>query len=125
MNIKQISEEIHAVNVKNGFWEDKETKNMGETLMLVVTELAEALEAHRKGHYADMYKYRKLNFTPLSITFKENFETHIKNSFEDELADVIIRMLDLCEGFGIDIETHIRLKLEYNKTREYKHGKKY
>lgn len=122
MNIKQISEEIHAVNVKNGFWEDKDTKNMGETLMLVVTELAEALEAHRNGHHTNVIKLYEV----ASVNdFKTAFETHIKNSFEDELADVIIRMLDLCEGFGIDIETHIRLKLEYNKTREYKHGKKY
>ena len=121
MNIKQISEEIHAVNVKNGFWEDKETKNIGETLMLVVTELAEALEAHRKGHYTNVRKYEIASVND----FKTAFEIHIKNSFEDELADVIIRMFDLCEGFGIDIETHIYLKLEYNKTREYKHGKKY
>lgn len=121
MNIKQISEEIHAVNVNNGFWEDKETKNVGETLMLVVTELAEALEANRKGHYADKQGLERNEY----LGFKKNFEIHIKNSFEDELADVIIRMLDLCEGFEIDIETHIRLKLEYNKTREYKHGKKY
>jgi NTP pyrophosphatase (non-canonical NTP hydrolase) len=49
----------------------------------------------------------------------------VKDTFEDEIADTVIRLLDLSEGLGIDIEKHIRLKLEYNKTRPHKHGKKY
>jgi hypothetical protein len=40
------------------------------------------------------------------------FETHIKSSFEDEVADVAIRLFDLCGGLGIDLEKHIELKDE-------------
>ena len=54
-----------------------------------------------------------------------NFQDYIKDSFEDEIADAVIRLFDLTEGFGIDLEKHIRMKLNYNKTRPYKHGKKY
>jgi hypothetical protein len=50
----------------------------------------------------------------------ENIGTH-----PIELADIIIRVLDLAEGFGIDMEDAIRRKMEYNKTRERKHGKKF
>ena len=49
----------------------------------------------------------------------------MKDTFEDEIADTVIRIFDMCEGFGIDLERHIELKLEYNRTRPYKHGKKY
>jgi NTP pyrophosphatase (non-canonical NTP hydrolase) len=41
-----------------------------------------------------------------------------------ELADVIIRICDTCGQYGIDLDRAIRLKMEYNKTRPYKHGKK-
>lgn len=126
MRIKEIMEEIHEVNVKNGFWEDKETKNTGEVLMLITSELAEALEADRKGHYAMLDTFFETEPTREDIEdYKIDFENYIKNSFEDELADTVIRLFDFCQAKGIDLETHIRLKLEYNKLRPYKHGKKY
>jgi NTP pyrophosphatase (non-canonical NTP hydrolase) len=53
--------------------------------------------------------------------FKEN----IKDTFEDELADTVIRILDLCGARGIDLEKHIYLKLKYKATRERMHGKNY
>lgn len=46
-------------------------------------------------------------------------------TFEFELADTIIRILDLCGAKGIDIEKHIELKMKYNESREKMHGKKY
>ena len=43
---------------------------------------------------------------------------------EEELADIIIRALDVSERLGIDIGQAIDVKHEYNKTRPHKHGKK-
>ena len=40
--------------------------------------------------------------------------------FPSEIADTIIRLLDLSGYQGIDIEKEISLKMEYNKTREYR-----
>jgi len=54
-----------------------------------------------------------------------NFITNIKNTFEDELADVVIRVLDLCAFKKIDIESHIKAKMRYNSSRPHKHGKSY
>lgn len=124
MNIKEIQKEIHQVNVEKGFWEDR--KNVGEVLMLIVSELGEALDAHRSGKSADVdgFNARGIDRTDTE-DFQSDFQQCIKDTFEDEIADTVIRILDMCEGFGIDLETHIRLKLEYNKTRPYKHGKKY
>ena len=45
MNVAEIVKEIHETNKSKGFW-DKD-RNIGELLMLTVSELSEALEAHR------------------------------------------------------------------------------
>lgn len=124
MNIKEIQREIHQVNVEKGFWEDR--KNVGEVLMLIVSELGEALDAHRSGKSAnvDAFNARSIDRTDTE-DFQSDFQQCIKDTFEDEIADTVIRIFDMCEGFGIDLERHIELKLEYNRTRPYKHGKKY
>jgi NTP pyrophosphatase (non-canonical NTP hydrolase) len=44
--------------------------------------------------------------------------------FASELADVVIRVMDLAEAMGIDLEREILLKHEYNLTREHRHGGK-
>lgn len=124
MNIKEIQKEIHKVNVEKGFWEDR--KNVGEVLMLIVSELGEALEAHRSSRKAlvELFDAKAIDRTE-AADYQADFEQCIKDTFEDEIADTVIRILDMCEGFGIDLERHIELKLEYNRTRPYKHGKKY
>lgn len=125
MEIKKLAERIHDINVEKGFWE--EYRNTGEMLMLVVSELAEALEADREMNFADLsqmeFEWNSKGET--DEDFKEVFEVYVKNSFEDEIADTIIRLLDISEGMEIDIEKHIDYKLKYNKMREHKHGKNY
>ncbi|AGO48937.1 pyrophosphatase [Cellulophaga phage phi14:2] len=126
-----ISKEIYEANKAKGFW-DKE-RNVGETLMLVVTELAEAMEAHRgKGRKLDRETFER--FIPISYSvpkdieeksFKFYFEDNIKDTFEDEIADAMIRIFDMAGGLNIDLEFHIENKLKYNATRERLHGKKY
>ena len=119
--LNKLRDEIHEYAISKGFW-DKE-RETGTLLMLCVSELAEAMEADRNVLYADLelIEKDKEDF----IDFKWSFENSIKDTFEDELADTIIRILDLCGAKGIDIEKHIELKMKYNATREKMHGKKY
>lgn len=124
MELFELSSESHRIAKEHGFWDEK--RNIGELLMLIVSELGEALEADRKNHHAytgwiDQYP----DDTKDSQFFKINFETSVKNSFEDEIADTYIRLGDLCGGLEIDIEKHIKLKMKYNEMRGYKHGKNY
>ena len=72
-----------------------------------------------------MVEYAVISILKEYEEFSEDFDDAIKDTFEDEIADSVIRLLDMCGGLGIDIDTHIRLKLEYNKTRERLHGKSY
>jgi len=92
--LKELSQICHAIAVEKGFWDQE--RNIGEALMLVVTELAEAMESHR--HQDD-------------------------ENFKEEIADTFIRLLDLCGGLNIDIEDEIHKKSLKNKQRPYKHGK--
>lgn len=73
--------------------------------MLAVTELAEAMEAYRDGNPTS----EKIN----------GF-----SKVEEELADTIIRILDLAGGMGYDIEGALAAKIVYNETRPYRHGGK-
>lgn len=62
---------------------------------------------------------------PAEKDFEPWFENHVKDTFEDELADTMIRLLDLCGAMDIDLEWHISQKLKYNRTRVLKHDKGY
>lgn len=121
MKINDIAKVIHANAVDKGFWE---TFNMPRALMLIVSEVTEAMEADRDSKRTGV-SILGVNGWTSDDDFKESFLLNVKNTVEDELADVIIRVLDLTEKMGIDIEQHIKAKMRFNAMREFKHGKKY
>ncbi|SRR5216684_275523 len=84
-----------------------------EKMMLVVTEVAEAVEEFRAGH-APSHEY--------TSTDKNGIEK--PEGIPAELADVLIRIGDLAGRYGIDLEKAVRVKHEYNKTRSFRHGGK-
>ena len=92
--LNEMSRLCHKIAVLKGFWDEK--RNIGEALMLIVTELSEAMEAYRKQD---------------------------EENFKEELADAFIRLFDLCGGLKIDIQKEIDKKSEKNKNRPYKLGK--
>lgn len=134
--LNEIANEFHN-NAKNkGFWDEK--REIGTILMLIVSELSEALEADRKGQFAKIDDAEfiidgKTIREDLDLAIKENdmikfediFRTQVKDTFEDEIADTFIRLFDLVGATNIDIDKHIEWKVQYNKLREYKNGKKY
>lgn len=90
----ELSKKAHDTAVANGFWEGK--PNISQLLMLVITELAEAVEAHRNSNFCTLTEEAKYPLTTI-----EGFEEHIKDTFEDEIADTLIRFGDLSVGFGL------------------------
>lgn len=127
-NLNILAREIYEANKAKGFW-DKE-RNVGEMLMLIVGELSEGLESLRKGRKMD--QDRLMSYLEQGDDIHKEggfaydaFGSHIKDTFEDEIADALIRILDMCGGMGIDIEFHVREKLQYNAMRGYKHGKNF
>ncbi len=127
-DLNKLAKQFNKYTHEKGFWENP--KENGTMLMLMVGELAEACEADRKNHHADTSYIDRMieegyTWEDSELSFKTAFERDIKDSFEDELADAIIRILDFVGEKNIDIEKHMELKMAYNKTRPYKHGKNY
>jgi NTP pyrophosphatase (non-canonical NTP hydrolase) len=89
-------------------WHEKE-RTIGDQIALMHSELSEALEEHRNGHQ------------PNEIYFADGGKPE---GIPVELADCIIRIFDFCGKYDIDLEHAIEIKMEYNKTRPFRHGGK-
>lgn len=106
LTLGQLQAEAHRIAVAHGWW--SEERNVGELLMLIVTEVAEAMEEWRHGH--DLSQTYYVEGKPEGVP--------------SELADVMIRVADLAAHFGISLETVVQEKLHYNESRPYRHGGK-
>ena len=120
--INELSKRIHAINVKNGFYEQPVL--FSTSVALIHSEASEALEADRKGNNPSITSKSAI-FELNDVQFKKAFEDSIKNGVNDELADIMIRVMDVAAYKGVDLEAHIKAKMRYNSLREYKHGKNY
>lgn len=101
MNLNEYAEESHADNIQ--WWQDLASgkllqRNKGELLMLIVSEIAEAMEGERKGLMDDKLPHRKMA--------------------EVELADALIRIFDYAGAHGYDLEGAYQEKRTFNKQRE-------
>lgn len=128
MTISELVEKSHKTALDKGFYgeDGKKDRNIGEMMMLIVSELGEAIEAHRKGDWAEHGMAKKLYESSVnSDDYARLFCDVVKDSTQDEIADTLIRLADLCAYMDIDIESHILAKMRYNEGREKLHGKKY
>ena len=99
-----LRDNVHANAVEKGFWDTPLSDK--HYLMLVITELSEAIEADRKNKRADVSRF--LYETDLlqpkqEIEWQYHFNITIHNSIEDELADAFIRTLDLAGAKGTNL----------------------
>ncbi len=105
-SLSEMAEEVYAVNVANGWFEEDRT--FGDDIALIITEVGEAFDAYRQSQFYDVTDPR----------FGK------PEGVGSELADILIRLLDTAKRRGINLDFEYRRKLEYNKTRGYKHGGK-
>lgn len=98
--LRAATQFVHQANAK--WWINLDNgeplqRNVGEMLMLCVSELAEGMEGHRKSLMDDHLPSRSM--------------------LEVELADCLIRILDMAGGLGLDVAGAFRDKMEYNAAR--------
>jgi hypothetical protein len=109
-------------NAKNKGFHDVDNE-ASTNHMLMVTELAEATEEVRKGR-PPLYALTGNDLLTADLGVIK--ERGLKPEGEAiELADVVIRIADYFGHKGWDLEEMLKLKLQYNTTREPMHGKKY
>jgi NTP pyrophosphatase (non-canonical NTP hydrolase) len=125
IGLNEFCAKAHERAKEKGFWE--EPKPLGVSLMQITGELGEALQADMKGRHADPELVACLSvlLRKKDVFSPAIFETLIKDTVEDELTDAFIRLCDLIGYMDFDFESHIRLKMQFNKTRPHKHGKNY
>lgn len=121
-NLNSVAASVHENAKEKGFYEGP--KNIGEMLCLIHAEVSEALEADRVGGYATC-DIEKINSIEDPKKFVGFYRSHVKGFFEEEMADITIRVMDLCAFKGIDLDAHIKAKMRFNVQREPKHGKNY
>ncbi len=118
--LNKLAKQIVAWRIRKGFRTD--WSNMPEKLILIVTEIAEAMEAYRgvdSNHLSSFYGRLHVNRKP-----KKHLGSYKKfENFKEELADAVIRILDITGTMGIDIEAEIKRKMKKNNMRPVRHGK--
>lgn len=137
MMVKDLVREAYETAKYKG-WHDKPA-SFGDRIALCHSELSEALEAYRSLDNDSYDSLRQRIYSSEGVLTRDaghyshatadhdtpgDWVAHKPEGVASELADVIIRIFDMCGLYGIDLEAVIKEKMAYNKTRPYRHGGK-
>lgn len=107
-SVNDWCKECYETSASKGWHDNADSDNYFNKLLLIHAEVSEVVEELRKGKsITDIYYDGKKPEGPAI-----------------EIADVVIRIFDLCGKAGLDLEKAIEIKSEYNKTRPHRHGGK-
>ncbi len=132
-NVPQMQNEVAEWIVAKG-WNDDRT--FGDELILIVSELVEALEAFRDHGFAEwstyqttingvkMPKFTQEQLEALGLYEKIEIPPPRREGVAPEIAGTFVRLLDTCAKHGIDLGAEFRKEMDYNWTRTFRHGGK-
>jgi len=112
--LDEMQAEVYANNVAKGWFDS--ARSFGDDIALLHTEVTEMYEAFRDHGTKDA--------TDIVRGLGHQRTLPKPEGVGSEAADVLIRLLDTCERHDIDLEFEYQRKMEYNRTRPYRHGGK-
>ena len=137
MTLNQLAAEVHQNAVEHGWWETP--PSFPEIVALCHAELSEALEEYRAGRPMVYYPCNdgdlcvddragiscgSRTYDPKHPDAPCSARSKKPEGMAVEMADCILRILDWAGENGVDMDAILRQKMEYNKTRPYRHGGK-
>jgi NTP pyrophosphatase (non-canonical NTP hydrolase) len=119
--LREWAQTIHQYAVDKGWWDKPESRNFGDLTALLHTEVSEAYEEYRNGRTPTerYYAPQERDVTDDSGNVRSKPE-----GIPSELADIMIRIFDMCGYYQIDIRDVLVEKHLYNLARPYRHGGK-
>lgn len=116
-SLNDLAEIVHQNAKDKGFYDQEETDSVfiARALMNLHAECSELWEAHRNGE-TDDYCDKAGKMVDMHLPALK--------CVEEELADILIRVLDTAARLNVNIGTAVWAKHTYNTSREYRHGGK-
>ena len=105
MTIEELIDKSYSLAKSKGFWD--KNKNQNEDILLILSNLGEIVKSHKRKLFANWSLYNEhIKKEPSNSNLHnspEYFKIFIKDTFEDEVANVIIRITDFFGGNNINI----------------------
>jgi NTP pyrophosphatase (non-canonical NTP hydrolase) len=105
LSLRSLAKAAHSTAVEKGWWD--RPRSLPEQFVLMHSEISEAVE-----------EVRKPDARPFYLVDKK------PEGWGVELADCVIRIMDTCEHYKVDLQALIEMKMRYNESREHRHGGK-
>lgn len=133
-DLKYMTQEVAEWCEEKGWANDDRT--FGDELILIASELVEALEAFRDHGYAEWVTYQpviagvkmpKMTYEQAEVLFglaggDMELGQPRREGVAPELAGTFVRLLDSCSRHGFDLGAEFRKEMDYNWTRTFRHG---
>lgn len=114
-SLNVMAVKVHDLAKEKGWYDTPETQQqfISRTCNNITGEVSELWESARKSQLDELCDkdMEAVGLPPLTC-------------LDEELADIVIRVLDAAAHLGVDLSRAVAIKHSYNGTRPYRHGGK-